>query len=103
VVAIHVDRTGEIVRVTSSAGRTGGRRGGGQFAVEQAVAAAAMNIRPDLPFTPSRIGNANAAAVFARGHFRRDPTASLTWLPVDGVLHAAWHITLEPASDFRTL
>lgn len=99
VVAIHVDRTGEIVRVTSSAGRTGGRRGGGQFAVEQAVAAAAINIRPDVPFTATRVGNTHGAAVFARGHFRRDLTASLTWLPVDGVLRAAWQVTLEPASD----
>jgi len=99
VVALHVGRTGEVVRVTSSAGRIGGRRRGGQFAVEQAVTAAAMNIRPDAPFTATRIGHTNGAAVFARGRFRRDLTASLVWLPVDGILHAAWQVTLEPESD----
>lgn len=97
-VTIHVDRSGDIVRVTSSAGRTSGRRGG-QIAAEQAVKAAATNIRPELPFAPARVGGAGDNAVFARGQFRRDLTASLTWLPVDGVLRLAWHVTVEPESD----
>jgi len=97
-VTIHVDRSGDIVRVTSSAGRTSGRRGG-QIAVEQAVKAAATNIRPELPFAAARVGGAGDNAVFARGQFRRDLTASLTWLPVDGVLRLAWHVTVEPESD----
>ena len=98
VVTIHIDRSGGIVRVTSSAGRTSGRRGG-QIAVEQAVNAAATNIRPELPFAPTRVGGSGGAAVFARGRFRRDLTASLTWLPVDGVLRLAWHVTVAPESD----
>src|SRR4029079_10072861 len=97
-VTIHVDRSGDIVRVTSSTGRTSGRRGG-QIAVEQAVKAAATNIRPELPFAAARVGGAGDNAVFARGQFRRDLTASLTWLPVDGVLRLAWHVTVEPESD----
>ena len=99
IVTIHIDRTGDIVRITSSAGRIGGRLRGGQFAADQAVAAAAKNIRPDVPFISTRTGNANGAAVFARGQFRSDLTASLTWLPVDGVLRLAWHVTVEPESD----
>ena len=98
VVSLHVDRSGNIVRVTSSAGRTTGRGRGAQIAVEQAVAAAAANVRPDLPFAPTRVGGAGGA-VFARGRFRRDLTASITWLPVEGVLRLAWHVTVEPESD----
>ena len=99
VITIHVDRSGNIVRVTSSAGRIEGRRRAAQIAVEQAVNAAAANIRPELPFTAARIGDAGGAAAFGRGGFRRDLTASLTWLPVDGVLRLAWHVTVEPDSD----
>jgi subtilase family serine protease len=98
VVTIHVDRSGDIVRVTSSAGRAAGRRGG-QIAVEQAVKAAAANVRPELPFAATRTNGADGNAAFARGRFRRDLTASLTWLPVDGVLRLAWHVTIEPESD----
>src|SRR5262245_7619725 len=98
VVTIHVDRSGDIARITSSAGRTSGRRGG-QIAVEQAVTAAATNIRPELPFAATRIGGGGAKAVFARGRFRQDLTASLTWLPVDGVLRLAWQVAVEPESD----
>jgi len=98
VVTIHIDRAGDIVRVTSSAGRTSGRRGG-QIAAEQAVTAAATNIRPELRFAAIRVGNAGGDAVFARGRFRQDLTASLTWLPVDGVLRLAYHVTVEPESD----
>ncbi len=98
VVTIHVDRAGDIVRVTSSAGRSAGRRGG-QIAVEQAVKAAAANIRPELPFAAMQTDSAGGHAVFARGQFRRDLTAALTWLPVDGVLRLTWHVTVEPESD----
>ncbi len=98
VVTLHIDRSGNVVRVTSSAGRTAGRRGG-QIAVEQAVKAAAANIRPELPFTAMRVNDAGGAAAFARGLFRQDLTASLAWLPVDGVLRLAWHVTVEPDSD----
>jgi subtilase family serine protease len=99
VVTIHLSGSGEIVRVTSSAGRTGGRVRTGRVAVEQAVTAAAANIRPELAFQPTRVADTSGAARFARGQFRRDLTASLTWLPVDGVLRLAWQVAVEPESD----
>ena len=99
VVSIHVDSTGEVVRVTSSAGRTDGRRRGATVTVAQAAVAAARNIRPELPFEPTPVADASGVARFARGQFRRDLLASLTWLPVDGVLRLAWHVTVEPESE----
>jgi subtilase family serine protease len=99
VVSIHVDRTGDVVRVTSSAGRSDGRRRGAPVTVAEAVVAAARNIRPELPFAPTPVADASGVARFARGQFRRDLLASLTWLPVDGVLRLAWHITVEPESE----
>ncbi len=99
VVTLHLDGSGEIVRVTSSAGRTGGRQRAAQVAAEQAVTAAAANIRPELTFLPTRVADATGAAHFARGQFRRDLIASLTWLPVDGVLRLAWQVTVELESD----
>ena len=99
VVSLHISGSGEIVRITSSAGHTAGRQQGARVAVEQAVTAAAANIRPELPFSATRIADAGGAARFARGGFRRDLTGSLTWLPVDGVLRLAWTVTVEPDSD----
>ena len=99
VVAVHVAASGDIVRVTSSAGRTEGRRRAAQVSVEQAVVAAAANIRPELPFSPTPVTDASGGARFARGQFRRDLLASLTWLPVDGALRLAWHVTVEPDSE----
>jgi subtilase family serine protease len=99
VVSVHVGVSGDIVRVTSSAGRADGRRRGTQVAVDQAVSAAAANVRPGMPFSPARLADDAGRARFARGQFRRDLMASLTWLPVDGVLRLAWHVTVEPESD----
>ncbi len=99
VVTIHLDASGDTVRVTSSAGRTASRQRSAQVSVEQAVVAAARNIRPELPFAPTPVADASGIARFARGQFRRDLVASLTWLPVDGVLHLAWHVTVEPDSE----
>jgi subtilase family serine protease len=99
VVSLHISESGEVVRITSSAGRTGGRQPGAGVAVEQAVTTAAANIRPELAFSPTRIADAGGAARFARGQFRRDLTGSLTWLPVDGVLRLAWSVSVEPDSD----
>jgi subtilase family serine protease len=99
IVTLHVDGAGEIVRITSSAGRMGGRLRTTRVAVEQAVTAAARNIRPELSFLPTRMADTGGAARFARGQFRRDLMASLTWLPVDGVLRLAWQVAVEPESD----
>jgi subtilase family serine protease len=99
VVTVHLDGSGDIVRITSSAGRTAGRRRAAQVAAEQAVTAAVANIRPELTFVPTRVGDATGAARFARGQFRRDLMASLTWFPVDGVLRLAWQLNVEPESD----
>jgi len=98
-VTVHLDGSGEIVRITSSAGRTGGRQRDARVSAEQAAIAAAANIRPELTFVPTRVADATGAARFARGQFRRDLLASLTWLPVDGVLRLAWEVSVEPESD----
>ena len=99
VVALHLDRSGEIVRITSSAGRTGGRQRAAQVAAEQAAIAAAANVRPELTFAPTPVATATGERRFARGQFRSDLIASLTWLPVDGVLRLAWQVSVEPESD----
>ena len=51
------------------------------------------------PFSPTPVADASGGARFARGQFRRDLLASLTWLPVDGALRLAWHVTVEPDSE----
>jgi len=61
VVTLHISASGEIVRITSSAGHTAGRQQAAQVGVEQAVTAAAANIRPDLPFSPARIESLHRA------------------------------------------
>jgi hypothetical protein len=99
VVTVHLDGNGEVILVTSSAGRTAGRRRAAQVTVEQAVSAAVANIRPELPFAPARIADASGAARFARGQFGRDLIGTLTWLPVDGVLRLAWQVNVEPDND----
>ncbi len=99
IVSIHLNGSGEVVRLTSSAGRTAGRLQTARIAAEQAVTAAAANIRPELAFQPTRLADTAGAARFARGQFRRDLIASLTWLPVDGVLRLAWQVSVEPESD----
>jgi subtilase family serine protease len=99
VVSLHISESGEVVRITSSAGRTAGRQQAARIGVEQAVRAAAANIRPDWPFSATRIADAGGAARFARGQFRRDLIGSLTWLPVDGVLRLAWQVAVQPDSD----
>jgi len=99
VVTVHLAGSGEIVRITSSAGRTTGRQRDVRVAAEQAATAAAANVRPELQFLPTRVGDPSGAARFARGEFRRDLIASLTWLPVDGVLRLAWQVNVEPESD----
>src|SRR5262245_10273096 len=70
VVTVHLDASGEIVRITSSAGRTGGRQRGAQISIEQAVTAAVANVRPELAFVATRVADANGAARFARGQLR---------------------------------
>ena len=99
VVSLHISQSGEIVRITSSAGRTAAKQQAVRIAVEQAVKAAAANIRPELSFSPARVPDARGTARFARGPFRRDLTASLAWLPVDGVLRLAWQVMVQPDSD----
>jgi subtilase family serine protease len=99
IVTVHLDGSGEIIRITSSAGRAAGRQRSGQVAAEQAVAAAVGNIRPELTFVPTRLADATGAARFARGQLRRDLLASLTWLPVGGILRLAWQVNVEPESD----
>ena len=99
VVTVHLDGSGDIVRITSSAGRTAGRQRAAQVPAEQAVMAAVANIRPELTFVATRLGDATGAARFARGQLRRDLIASLTWFPVDGALRLAWQVNVEPESE----
>ena len=100
-VTVHLNGSGEIVRITSSAGTDGRAAGAAQVAAEQAVTAAAANIRPELTFLPTRVGDARGVARFARGQFRRDLVSSLTWLPVDGVLRLAWQINVNRRANPR--
>jgi subtilase family serine protease len=102
VVTIHIDSSGELISVTSSAGRTVGRRRAPQVTPEQAVGTAAFDVRPDRPFSAVRVGAASDAAGtlrFARGPFVEDVTASLEWFPMDGGLRLAWHVTIEPGPE----
>lgn len=98
-ISIHLDSTGTVVRITSGAARTAGRQRSPQLAAEQAVDAAAADIRPGEPFATARIGGSSSPAGtlrFARGPFRSDPTASLIWFPMDGRLRLAWKVAIEP-------
>ncbi len=99
VVTVHLDGSGDIVRITSSAGRIAGRQQGTPISAERAVTAAVANVRPELAFVATRIADATGAARFAHGQLRRDLIAALTWLPVDGVLRLAWQVSVEPESD----
>ena len=71
IVTVHVDASGDIVRVTSSAGRIGEAAGAHAFAAEQAVTAAAANIRPELPFRPRESADARGAADSRAASFAR--------------------------------
>lgn len=98
-IAIHLDQRGRVVRITSGAGRAAGRQRTPQVAPEQAVEAAASDIRAGEPFAAVRIaGTADPGGTlrFARGPFVSDPTASQMWFPMDGVLRLAWKVSIEP-------
>jgi Fungalysin metallopeptidase (M36)/CARDB/Fungalysin/Thermolysin Propeptide Motif len=97
-VTVHIARTGEIVRVTSSAARGADRRQNLLIPADLAAATAAADVSPNTVFVPSRLegsGGPNVAR-FARGFFRRDVTASLVWFAMDGSVRLAWHVELEP-------
>jgi subtilase family serine protease len=105
IVSVHVDSTGSIARMTSSAARTAGRRRNQVLAPEAAATAAALDVRPGLAFAASRTAGPSrpeGAFRFARGAFRRDLNASLTWFAMDGVLRLAWHVTVEPDSPLES-
>lgn len=98
-IAVHLDGNGRVVRVTSGAARTAGRQRIPQIAAEQAVEAAAANVRPGEAFFATRLAGSpdpSGALRFARGPFRGEPTASLIWVPVDGFLRLAWSVAIEP-------
>ncbi len=97
-VTVHIDSTGEIVRVTSSAARGEGRERAPRLAADEAATLAANDVDPDAFFVPVRAGTSTRPEVarFARGKFRRDVTASLVWFAMDGGLRLAWHVELEP-------
>jgi subtilase family serine protease len=103
-VTVHIASSGEIVRVTSSAGRGEARRRNPTLAAEEAATVASNDINPEALFVPVRVGGSartpvqgqDSAARFARGRFLRDVTASLVWFAMEGGLRLAWHVELEP-------
>ena len=97
-VSVHIDSTGDVVRVTSSAARGEGRERTPRLGAEEAATLASNDVDPDAFFVPVRVGPSTRPEVarFARGGFRRDVTASLVWFAMDGGLRLAWHVELEP-------
>ena len=97
-ITVHIDSSGEIVRVTSSAARGEGRARTPKLAAEEAATVAATDVAPDAFFAPVRVGSSARPEVarFERGSFRRDVTASLVWFAMDGGVRLAWHVELEP-------
>jgi subtilase family serine protease len=78
VVSVHIDKNGDVVRVTSSAAR-GGNRG-------PAPVVAASGAR-DL------------AAQNAQGQPLGNQAPSLVWFPADGGVRLAWHVTVESGTN----
>jgi subtilase family serine protease len=77
-VAVHVLPDGTISRITSNAAPIEGRVPSGNVTAERAREEAAL-----------QTGNAIESAEIP----------SLTWLPIDGVLHRAWHSVVSAADD----
>ncbi len=97
-VSVHIDSTGEVVRVTSSAARGEGRVRAPKLTAEDAATVAAGDVAPGAPFAPVRVGSSTGSGVarFARGSFLQDVTTSLVWFAMDGGARLAWHVELEP-------
>ena len=77
-VTVHIDSTGEIVRVTSTAARGDGRQRNRVLTATDAATIASGDVNPE------------------GAPFLRDVTASLVWFAIDGGLRLAWHVELEP-------
>ena len=77
-VTVHIDSTGEIVRVTSTAARGDGRQRNRLLTATDAATIASGDVNPE------------------GAPFLRDVTASLVWFAIDGGLRLAWHVELEP-------
>ncbi len=98
VVSVHVDRDGAIRRMTSGVVPPGGSR---QLLLgaDQAVLAAARDLRPELSFSPRPLTPATGrdqATVFDRGPFKRTIEVRLVYFPVDGRAEIAWRVLIEP-------
>jgi subtilase family serine protease len=98
VVALHIDSSGAVRWLSSSASSTAGRQPP-RLSAESAVSAAALDIRPETAFVPNARtapeGPARAT-VFDRGPFKRDVEARLVYFPVGARLEPAWLVFIEP-------
>lgn len=101
VLGVHLDRSGAVVRVTNSAIPRGtGDAGQYEIGPEQAVRAAAANVRPEVAFEPRAVGTPSGrarAGRFARGPFRSDIPAELVYFPTHAGARLAWRVVVEPA------
>lgn len=101
VLAVHLESSGRVARIASSAARGERRARAVAIAAGDALSIAAANVGHDHS-AAARVGGAGGAtghAVFARGPFLRDVAVGLTWLPLDGGVRLAWRVALEPPGE----
>jgi subtilase family serine protease len=102
VLSVHIDREGDVVRVTSGVGRGSERSSEVLIPDEEAASRAAAHVRPWQPFAAVRKSAGEGprrATRFEPGPFLRDVAAELTWLPDDGGLRLAWRFDIEPDGE----
>jgi subtilase family serine protease len=100
-IAIHVDGFGRVVLASSSAAAPARDRAAPapRLSAEDAILAAAVNVRPELSFTPALVQGPRGpdrATLFARGPFRRDIPVRLVLFPERVGLTLTWQVRLEP-------
>jgi subtilase family serine protease len=98
-VRVHLTTAGEIVRVSSTAVRTGGDPVPASVGAAEAVGIAVSHVRPDLATPPRLLRSPRGPAeesVFDRGLFASDLVASLELFPLGETLRTAWHVVVEP-------
>jgi len=99
-IAVHVDGAGRVVLASSSAAPIRRRPDrAARLSAEEAIVAAAANVRPGLRLSPVRVqgpSGPDRAAVFARGPFKREIPVRLVFFPDRAGLTLAWRVRLEP-------
>jgi subtilase family serine protease len=99
-IGVHVDESGRVVFVSNGAladVRSSAR--GPRLAAEDAIRAAAADVRPELAIEPRLLlgpSGRDRRAMFARGPLKREIDARLVYFPAHPRPRLAWRMVLEP-------